>query len=219
MRAPWTVRVAAWSARHRWPVFALWIVATVGILVASFAVGGIETIDNLEDPNGPRLESEEAYEVLGAGEPVAASERLVVVLDGGPNAAHDAAFQQVVHTLATDLGAATAMVDGVEQPAFDSVVDPFSLPPEQAAAVVSPDLSTVQVVGNVPGERPVVEQKLVPVPAIVQRAREALPNARIHTISSTFLNRDINQLITDDLDGSLRFTVPVTFAILLIAFG
>src|SRR5919198_3869862 len=113
---PLTVRVATWSARHRWPVFALWFVATFGILAGSFAAGGVSTLDVDEDPNGPKLESETAYDVLGAGEPVAPSERLVVVLDGGPNAARDAAFQQTVHQTAIDLMAAKATVDGVEQP-------------------------------------------------------------------------------------------------------
>ena len=64
---------------------------------ASFAAGGITPIDVDEDPNGPRLESEVAYEVLGAGEPVAPAERLVVVIDGGAGAAADPAFQAAVH--------------------------------------------------------------------------------------------------------------------------
>jgi uncharacterized membrane protein YdfJ with MMPL/SSD domain len=217
MRSPWTVRVAAWSARHRWPVFVLWVAATLGTLGASFAAGGIETIDNLEDPNGPRLESELAYEAFGAGEPVVPAERLVVVIDGGANAALDPAFQEQVHTLVAELTAARAQVDGTEQPTFDRVVDPFVAGPQ--SGLISPDGSTVQVVGNVPGERPVVEQRLAPVQAIVQGARERLPDARIHVVSSTFLNRDINRLITDDLDGSLKLTIPVTFAILLAAFG
>src|SRR5436190_7280008 len=97
MRAPLTVRIATWSARHRWPVFVLWFVATFGILAGSFAAGGITTLDVNEDPNGPKLESETAYDVLGAGEPVAPSERLVVVVSGGPDAAKDAVFMQVVH--------------------------------------------------------------------------------------------------------------------------
>src|SRR4051795_11520093 len=84
MRAQWTVRVATWSARHRWPVFLLWFVATFGLLGASFAAGGISTLDVNNDPNGPHLESETAYDVLGAGEPVAPAERLVVVVNGGP---------------------------------------------------------------------------------------------------------------------------------------
>ena len=219
MKAPLTVRIATWSARHRWPVFVLWFVATFGILAGSFAAGGISTLDVNQDPNGPKLESETAYDVLGAGEPVAPSERLVVVVSGGPNAARDAVFVQGVHQLAIDLAAAEATVAGVEQPTFDSVIDPYSLSPDEAAGVISPDASTVQVVGNVPGERPVVEQKLAPVPAIVDAARARLPSARIHVISSTFINHDINQLISDELDGSLRLTVPITFLILLVAFG
>src|SRR6476469_3587736 len=130
MRAPLTVRIATWSARHRWPVFVLWFVATFGILVGSFAAGGISTLDVNDDPNGPKLESETAYDVLGAGEPVAASECTAIVIDGGSGAATDAAFQAPVHQLVADLTAAKATVDGVEGPTFDSVVDPFVAGPE-----------------------------------------------------------------------------------------
>jgi RND superfamily putative drug exporter len=218
-REPWTVRFAMWSARHRWLVFVLWFAMTIGTLGLSFAAGGIRTIDVDEDPNGPRLESEVAYDVLGAGEPVAPAERLVVVISSGAGAALDSTFQADVHRLVAELTAARATVDGAEQPTFDSVIDPFVVPVESAAGVISPDGSTVQVVGNVPGERPVVEQKLLPVPSIVEAARARMPAAQLHVISSTFINRDINDLITSDLDGSLRFTVPITFLILLLAFG
>src|ERR1044071_6109312 len=97
MRAPLTVRIATWSARHRWPVFVLWFAATFGILAGSLAAGGIATLDVNDDPNGPKLESETAYDVLGAGEPVAASERLVVVIDGGAGAATSADFPAATH--------------------------------------------------------------------------------------------------------------------------
>ena len=46
-----------------------------------------------------------------------------------------------------------------------------------------------------------------------------MPDAAIHVVSSTFINDDINELINDDLDGSLRLTIPLTFLILLLAFG
>src|SRR5215218_5193943 len=130
MRAPWTVRVAAWSARHRWPVFVLWFVATFGTLGAGFAAGGINAVDVNEDPNGPKLESETAYDVLGAGEPVAPAERLVVVIDRGIDPATDDAFQAEVRELVKAMIDASATVDGSEQPTFDSVIDPFLAPPE-----------------------------------------------------------------------------------------
>jgi RND superfamily putative drug exporter len=216
---PWTVRVAAWSGRHARVVFVLWFVGTLGLLGWSLQAGGIKTSDVEADPNGPHLESEEAYDVLGAGEPVAPSERLVVVIDGGAGAATDEAFQADVHQLVAALVAARATVDGAEQATFDSVIDPFVVPPEARAGLISPDGTTVQVVGTIPGERPVTAQKLVPVPAIVDAARARMAQATLHIISSTFINRDINDLITHDLDSSLRITIPITFAILLLAFG
>ncbi|MBF8291147.1 MAG: hypothetical protein HW391_2115, partial [Chloroflexi bacterium] len=216
-REPWTVRAAMWSARHRWPVFALWFVATIGLFAGSLAAGGIRALDANSDPSGPRLESEEAYEVFGAGAPVIPSERLVIIIDGGEGAAADPAFQAAIADLVADLGAAHATVDGTDAPTFDELVDPFLAPPQ--AGLVSADGTTVQVVGNVPGERPEVEQRLVPIPAIVDAARAALPDATIHVISNTFISRDINDLISDGLDDSLRITLPLTFLILLLAFG
>ncbi|MEA2674618.1 MAG: putative drug exporter of the superfamily, partial [Chloroflexota bacterium] len=199
-------------------MFALWFAGTFGILFASIAAGGIRTLDVNDDPNGPKLESEVAYDVLGAGAPVAPSERLVVVIDGGSGAAADPAFQANVGKLAAGLTAAKATVDGVQQPTFDSVIDPFGLL-YSTAGLISPDGSTVELVGNIPGERDIVSQKLVPVPAIVDAARTRMPGAQIHIVSNTFINRDINDLISSDLDGSLKFTVPITFLILLLAFG
>ena len=214
---PWTVRVAMWSARHRWIVFGLWFVATIGLFAVSTARGGINTLDVNSNPNGPPLEAEEAYNVFGAGEPVAPSERLVIVLSGGPGATTDAAFRAGVADLVAGLKKATANVDGKATPTFDEILDPLTAPPQ--AGLVSPDGTTMQVVGNVPGERDRVAILLRPVPEIVDAARAALPGATIHAVSSTFINRDINQLISHDLDSSLRVTIPLTFLILLLAFG
>ena len=46
-----------------------------------------------------------------------------------------------------------------------------------------------------------------------------MPAAEIHVIGNTFINREINDLISHDLDASLRITLPLTFLILLLAFG
>jgi RND superfamily putative drug exporter len=214
---PWTVRVAMWSARWRWLVFPLWFVATVGLFGLSVQAGGIRTLDVNSDASGPILESEEAYDVFGAGEPVAPSERLVIVLDGGPGAVEDPAFQGGVADLITALQAAKATVDGTETPTFDELTDPFAAPPE--AGLISADGTTVQLVGTVKGERDRVAQLLEPIPAIVDDARAAMPGIEIHVVSNTFINQDINELINHDLDSSLRITVPLTFLILLLAFG
>ncbi len=214
---PWTVRVAMWSARRRWLVFALWFVATIGLFALSTTRGGIKTLDVNSDPNGPKLEAEQAYDVFGAGEPVVPAERIVIVLDGGPGATTNAAFRGGVSDLVAALQAATANVDGKLTPTFDELLDPLTAPPQ--AGLVSADGTTVQVVGNVPGERDRVAMLLGPVPRIVDVARAAMPGTTIHVVSNTFINRDINDLISHDLDSSLRITIPLTFVILLLAFG
>jgi RND superfamily putative drug exporter len=214
---PWTVRVAMWSARRRWLVFGLWFIATIGLFGVSLAAGGIRLLDVNSDPSGPRLESEEAYKVLGAGAPVAPSERIVIVLNGGAGAVQDPAFRAGVADLVAGLAAARVRINGAETPTFDELLDPFAAPP--TADLISADGTTVQVVGNIPGERDRVETLLAPVPAVVDAARSAMPGSTIHVVSNTFINRDINELISRDLDSSLRVTVPLTFAILLLAFG
>jgi len=215
---PWTVRVAAWSARHRWPVFALWFVATLGIFAFSELTGGIRTTDVNEDPNEQRLESQQAYDVYGASnQPEAPSERVVFVIDGGAGAATDPAFQVAVGKFASDLAGAHTVVDGADTKTFDSLVDAFHAPAQ--ARLISPDGTTVQIVGQVLGERARVLTLLEPIPAIVGAARADMPDATIHVVSPSFINRDIQAEIGRSLDDSLRVTIPATFAILLVAFG
>jgi RND superfamily putative drug exporter len=206
-----------WSARRRWIVFPLWFVATIGLFAVSLGAGGINTLGVDGDPSGPRLEADEAWEVFGAGEPEDPAERVVFVLDGGAGAKDDPGFQAGVADLVAALGAASVTLDGSDVPTFDELIDPFAAPAE--AGLISPDETTVQVICTAKGERDRVEQLLAPIPAIVDAARAAIPGTTIHVVSNTFINRDINDLINHDLDSSLRVTIPLTFGILLLAFG
>ena len=66
-REPATVRIAMWSSRHRWPVFAGWFIATIGLFVFSQAIGGIKADDPNGNPNQAQTESAKAYAVFDAG--------------------------------------------------------------------------------------------------------------------------------------------------------
>ena len=61
---PATVRIAMWSSRHRWPVFAAWFALTIGLFVLSEALGGIKTDDPNGNPNQASTESAKASVVL-----------------------------------------------------------------------------------------------------------------------------------------------------------
>ena len=216
-REPATVRIAMWSARHRWPVAALWFVATIGLLVVSLSMGGIDAADANGNPNERQLEASEAYDVFNAGGTNDPFEQVVVVVGGAPGATADPAFQAAVGDLVAKLTAAGAPLDGVQTPTFSQLADPLHAPPE--AGLVAPDGSTVRIVGRIEGDDTRVTPLIAPVLPILAEARGANPNLAIHAVASTFINDDINALISSGLDDSLRLTIPLTFIILLFAFG
>jgi RND superfamily putative drug exporter len=217
IREPATVRIAMWSARHRWPVVALWFVVTIGLLAVSLSMGGIKAADANADPNQRTLEASEAYDVFNAGGTNDPYEQFIVVVGGPASATADPAFKAAVEDLASKLHAAGAPLDGVQTPTFDQLIDPFAAPPE--AGLVSADGSTVRIAGRVAGVDTRVETLLAPVLPILADARAANPGLAIHAVSSTFISADINALISEGLDASLRLTIPLTFLILLVAFG
>ena len=216
-RLPWTVRVAAWSARHRWPVFGLWFVLTIGLFVGSLAAGGSRTADAVDNDRDDQttFESARAYDVFNAAgtsaeEPV--HRTLIVVGDpDGPLA--DATLDDIV----AQVTAATADVDGASEPLFANVVDPRLAPPE--AGLVSADRSAVRIAPDVPGEGAALEARLAAMRPFLDQLRAAYPDLEIHSLDGTLANEDIEELVNGGLDASLRLTIPLTFIILVIAFG
>src|SRR5262245_52784233 len=183
-REPATVRVAMWSARHRWLVAVLWFVATIGLFVASTAMGGIKALDANTDPNERQLEASEAYDLFNAGGTNDPFEQLVVVIGGAPGAAtNDPAFQATVHDVVARLQATHAQVDGADTKSFSQLADPFQAPAE--AALISADGSTVRIIGRVDGERPRTSDLLAPVLPMLAEQRAAHPDLAIHAVSST----------------------------------
>ena len=174
-------------------------------------------MDANEDPNERQLEASEAYELFNAGGTSDPYEQLIVVIGGAPGATTDPAFQAVVGGVVSKLQATSAPLDGVQTPAFSSWPTRSTAPP--TAGLVSADGSTVRIIGRVDGERPRTSTLLAPVLPLLAETRAANPGLAVHAISSTFINDDITRLIDEGLDQSLRITIPLTFVILLFAFG
>ena len=104
-REPATVRIAMWSARHRWPVAALWFVATIGLLAISLSMGGINASDANANPNEQQIEASKAYDVFNAGGTNDPFEQVIVVVGGAPGATADPAFKAAVGDLVAQLRA------------------------------------------------------------------------------------------------------------------
>ena len=218
-RQPWTVRVALWSARHRWPVFTLWFVATIGLFVASLAAGGTASENAVStDSGGSQYESIRAYEVFDASGTTEPSQSLylVIAVPAGTTV-DDPAVATALHDIAARTQALQATVDGAAVPAFKDVADPLVVPPN--TGLVAPDRTAIRIVATVPGETEERDQRLEPARAFVEGLRADYPTYRIHALNNSLANDEICEIVNNDLDASLRITIPLTFAILLVAFG
>jgi hypothetical protein len=64
---PWTVRVALWSAGHRWPVLVAWFAVTIGLFVASQSLGGIKAVSATSPSELAQTESGRASLAMQSG--------------------------------------------------------------------------------------------------------------------------------------------------------
>ncbi len=224
-RDPWTVRVAGWSANHRWPVFVIWFVATIGLFAVSLAAGGTNSVEAVSNTERSKYEAGEAYVVYSAanasvGQQAPASQQFLLIVSSADRTVDDPAFAADVAAITARLAAVQSPVDGKTGPVLEDVVDPIKAAAAPAAAgLISPDRTTVRIVGRVPGDGPILAQRLEPMPALVAEIKAAYPAYRIHVLNNTLTNAEISTLINGGLDASLRLTIPLTFLILLIAFG
>ena len=217
-RDPWTVRVAIFAAAHRWIVLAAWLFATIGVFVASLGLGGTDTQGAVNRDERARFEAAKAYDVFNASGPQrdpTQSVYLIVATDG--STIDDPAVNSAIDDAIARLGALRATVDGQSVAVFPEVVDPRMAPPE--AGLVSPDRTAVRIVAEAPGEGEAIEARLAGVYPEIQAIQAAHPDLRIHGLSNTLANAQISEVVNGDVDGSLRLTIPLTFVILLIAFG
>ena len=97
---PWTVRVAAWSARHRWPVAALWFVATIGLFVGSVVAGGTRSVEAVSNDDRSKSEAGEALVIWGAANAGAsqtpASQQFLVVVTNAGLTVDDPGYQSTI---------------------------------------------------------------------------------------------------------------------------
>ncbi len=220
-RPPWTVRVAAWSARHRWPVALIWFIATIGLFVGSLAAGGTRSVEAVSNDQRSKSESGEALVVWADANAGAAqapvSQQFLMVVTSPTTTVDDPAYQGTIADIVSRLSAFQSTVDGVAGPVFTELADPTKAPP--SAGLVSPDRTTVRIVARVPGDGSVVTERLATAPQLVDQIRAAHPGYGIHVLNGTLTNSEISELINGGLDRSLLLTIPLTFLILLVAFG
>jgi uncharacterized membrane protein YdfJ with MMPL/SSD domain len=218
-RQPWTVRVAVWSARHRWPVVGLWFVLTIGLFIGSLAAGGTRTADAVSSDrqDDQAFESRKALDVFNASGTTEAPHGFLLIVSDPDGTIDEPDLTKTVDDVLLRMTGLTATVDGAQAPAFEKVIDPRTAPPQ--AGLVSADRTAVRIPAEVPGDDAQVDQRLVAIRAFLAEAQAVHQDKRIHALDRQLANDDIQALVNGGLDSSLRLTIPLTFLILLIAFG
>jgi uncharacterized membrane protein YdfJ with MMPL/SSD domain len=150
-REPWTVKVAVWSARHRWPVLAAWFVLTFGLMFGSLALGGQQSQSIMEKgkPIGDSRTGWNAFNDAGKKSDVS-TESFYLIVTNPSGALDTSADRAAIADMTKRLQSLTATVGGKLTPVFYAdpksqmppVVDPYALAaaaPSQAAGVLSAD--------------------------------------------------------------------------------
>jgi RND superfamily putative drug exporter len=208
-----------WSARHRWPVVALWFVCTIGLFVGSLAAGGTRTADAVSNDRSDTevFESRRAFDVFDASGTVEEPHQFLLILNTPTGTIDDGVISAGLDDVLKRMSDLSTMVDGTKTTVFENLVDPRQAPPQ--AGVVSADKTSVRIPAQVSGDDATVEQKLAAVRPFLADAQAAHPALRIHALDGVLANEDIQELVNGGLDSSLRLTIPLTFLILLVAFG
>jgi uncharacterized membrane protein YdfJ with MMPL/SSD domain len=205
-----------WSARHRWVVAAAWFIVTFGLFALSNAMGGIRTDDPNGNPNAAQTESATGYAVFRSGGTGSPSEQVTIVITHPTLRVTDPAYQAFVAQAVAKLGGLTVDHDGTPVPVFDAIGDPTKATPQQG--LVSPDLTSVRIVGTIDGDQATVTAHLVPVRPAIAALEANTDGFVVHSVSQTLTSKDITDLINSGLDRTF-VTIGLTFVILLLTFG
>jgi putative drug exporter of the RND superfamily len=194
-RKPLTVRVARWSATHPWRAMALWVL----FVALSITIGSLAGTKKAES-SGNVGETQRAEQMIKAGnfpkEPTV--ERVLVTAPSG--ALDQAAATKVAGDAATRMRG-LAEVSKVEGP------------------VTSPDGSMVLITVTMAGDPKTATDRVQPLLDTTAAVQRDHPGLRVEEVGGASIDKGLTDTIGSDFQRAELFSLPVTLAILLVAFG
>ena len=193
-------RAGRWSARHRKAAVLGW----VAFVLLAFVVGnGVVGTSSSNDSHGPG-ESGRAEQVLSQAFPDHAHEAILV------SAPHHSASDEIFHAVVEDVVQRMRRRPEVVQ--VDSPYAPGNagqIAPSGHAALV-----TLELRGD---DEDAADVK--PVLAATAAAQRAHPEMRIEQFGDASADEAISQMFSDDFKKAEVLSIPITLAILVLAFG
>jgi uncharacterized membrane protein YdfJ with MMPL/SSD domain len=192
-------RAARWSAGHRKAAIIGWI----AFVLVSLAIGGVvgqKKLTEGESSSGEAGRAERALEAAGL-----TPHREVVLVQSDDGGAADPAFAAAVSD-------ATRRLD-----ALPSVVELSS--PADGGGQVSADGHSALIEFRVPGDAEQAEERVEASLAATAAAQRHHPEMRIEQFGDASANKALEDVFGKDLEKAGTTSLPITFAVLLLAFG
>jgi uncharacterized membrane protein YdfJ with MMPL/SSD domain len=201
MKRNLAARAGRWSAAH-------WKTATLGWLafvVAAIVLGGAVGTKSLGDNEGVPGESGRMEKILDENFKTPAGETVLVQSD--KLTTRDPAFEAAVDDVARRV-AAIPVVTNVRSPLERANADQISV--DGRSAIVRFDIR---------GDPEKVADKIDPVVSAVEEAKAAHPNLYIGSFGEGTTGKEIDESVGKDLERAGLLSIPVTIAVLIVAFG
>ncbi|WP_326564360.1 MMPL family transporter [Micromonospora peucetia] len=192
---PVTVRLARWSAEHPWRAIALWVVF-VAVCFVGGSAAGLKEASHADQAVG---ESGRAGLIVDAGnfdDP--AVENVLITSRGG------ALDPAAARTAADDAAVLLRSVTGVA-----SVGEP----------VTARDGSALLLPITMSGDAETASDRVQPLRDATARVQDGHPQLRVEQVGGPSINQALDDTLGDDFKRAELLSLPVTLAILIIAFG
>ncbi|MFG2040818.1 MMPL family transporter [Dactylosporangium sp. NPDC048998] len=194
-KRPITVRVARWSAEHPWRAIALWVVFVAFCFVGGSMAGTVEAT-NRDQAIG---ESGRSGVIVDDGhfDNPATESVLITARSGALDT--DAAMRA-----ATDVTAAMKALPEVE-----AVSDPLP----------SHDKTALLVRVTLKGDPDTAQDRLAPLTKATADVQSRHPDLRVEETGGPSISKAMDDTLGKDFKRAEYLSLPVTFAILIVAFG
>ncbi|SDY55114.1 putative drug exporter of the RND superfamily [Micromonospora pattaloongensis] len=194
-KRPMTVRIARWSAEHPWRAIALWVVFVAVCFVGGNAAGLTEMTD--EDMRIGEMGHAQA--IIADGDFAhPAQENVLITARSG---ALDSAAAGAAATDAATRLRSTPGVAAVGQP----------VPSRDGSALLLPITMS--------GDRSTASERVQPLRDATAAVQTAHPQLRVEQVGGPSISRALDETIGEDFTRAEFLSIPVTLAILVIAFG
>ncbi|MFI5911209.1 MMPL family transporter [Dactylosporangium sp. NPDC051541] len=194
-KRPVTVRVARWSAEHPWRAIALWVVFVAVCFVGGSMAGSVEATNR--------------------DQAIGESGRADVIVDDGHF--DNPATESVLITARTGV----LDTDAAMKAAADVTTAMKALPDVEAVSDPLPahDKSAVMVRVTLKGDPDTASDRLGPLTAAAADVQSRHPDLRVEETGGPSISKAMDDTLGKDFQRAEYLSLPVTFAILIVAFG